>query len=284
MPAAEFDTIADAYDQTRRPLDEQTLGGITAMLEEYACSSILEIGVGTGRVSVPLRQSGYEITGIDVSIRMLERAKMKGLANLILGDGNMTPFRSKSFDATLMTHVFHILEDPLSVMQEAARVSEIGVLALIRKSSGSQPWPSFAWGGFEAPSNGKVDGAREERHERFRRIAEKYHWKWDRTGRLRNWGKEQEIVKTHPPDEIRVVSDVVVSMTLEDRITRIQKGAYGYLAAMPIEMRNEVIREMRREAQLHPEQAVQTRHEIYQVAMWRSEGLLRLISRAPQAT
>jgi ubiquinone/menaquinone biosynthesis C-methylase UbiE len=279
LAEVEFDRIADVYDETRRALDNETLIGLREMLTKHACHSILEIGVGTGRISLPLMRSGYEITGADVSRRMMERAKAKGVANLILADGRRTPFREKSFDATLMAHVFHLLEDPLVVMREAARASRVGVFALVRKSSENRPWYPF-WGGGPPPpgsGSGSDEAAAkffEERRERFRKLAEKYHWNWDPSRRLRNWRREQEILVTHPPDDLKVVSDVMVNETLDDRIARFQKGGIGYLSEMPAEMREEIIKEMRANAASLPESARQPRHEVYQVAVWRSDRLL----------
>ena len=36
---------------------------------------ILELGVGTGRVAVPLAEAGYEVTGVDIDPAMLARAR-----------------------------------------------------------------------------------------------------------------------------------------------------------------------------------------------------------------
>ena len=288
MSEAEFDRIADVYDETRRALDEETLGGLVEMLTKYECRSILEIAVGTGRVSVPLMRRGFEITGTDISRRMMEKASAKGLANLVLADGSGTAFKDGSFDAALMAHVFHLLENPLAVIREGARVSRIGVFALVRK--GNRPWFGF-WGGGVPPSaapaaataseanNQGINGQAaakflEKRRERFRKIAEKYHWTWGSARRVHNWGRETEILQSLPPDELKVVSDVVVTETLEDRIARIQKGGYGFMSEMPAEMREEVIKLMRTDAESLPEWARQPRHEVYQVAMWRSEKLL----------
>lgn len=38
---------------------------------------ILEVGVGTGRIAIPLAQAGYEVVGLDLSARMLDRARIK---------------------------------------------------------------------------------------------------------------------------------------------------------------------------------------------------------------
>src|SRR5512134_1834309 len=59
---------------------------------QMARGPVLEIGCGTGRVTIPLAAAGAEITGLDVSASMLEEAKRKaqnqGLRiNWIAADG-----------------------------------------------------------------------------------------------------------------------------------------------------------------------------------------------------
>ena len=282
MAEVEFDRIADIYDDTRRALDAVTLDGMSEMFTRYGCRSILEIAVGTGRVSVPLMKKGFEITGADISRRMMEKARAKGMPNLVLADGSASAFRDGSFDATLMAHVIHILEDPLTVLREAARVSRVGVFALLRK--GGRLWFGF-WGGGGIPGAGAGEGNQgvndevskffEARRERFRLIAEKYHWTWDSARRRHNWGREIEVLESHAPDELKVVSDVVITETLEDRIARFQKGGYGFMTQMPAEMREEIIKQMRADSESLPEWVRGPRHEVYQVAMWRSDRLVR---------
>ena len=83
------------------------------MLATHDCRSILEIGVGTGRVSLPLYWNGYEITGVDISRKMMAKGKGQGFTISHPANGSQVPFRDKSFDATLMAHVFHLLENPI---------------------------------------------------------------------------------------------------------------------------------------------------------------------------
>lgn len=40
--------------------------------------AVLEIGCGTGRITIPLAQQGIDMTGLDIVPQMLERAKQKG--------------------------------------------------------------------------------------------------------------------------------------------------------------------------------------------------------------
>jgi SAM-dependent methyltransferase len=60
---------------------------------------ILELGVGSGRVAIPLAQAGYDVVGIDNSPAMLEQARLRleaegaGEGSLELVEGEMTDFR-----------------------------------------------------------------------------------------------------------------------------------------------------------------------------------------------
>jgi ubiquinone/menaquinone biosynthesis C-methylase UbiE len=274
-----FDQIADVYDETRRGLGEATLKGIEEMLTEYACRSILEIGVGTGRIALPLIKSGFEVTGMDISRRMMEKATAKGMRGLIRAEGSKAPFREKSFDAILMAHVFHLLDDPQSVMREAARVSRVGVFALVRKRTGAHSWSLFYNGDNSTGELSDYDEDTkkffEERRERFRKIFKKYGQ--DPSEIFPNWRKEKEVLDTYPPDDLKVVSDTVVTENIEERIARFEKGSYSSVLRMPIEMRKEIVEEMRSySSSPHPREAarIRPRHEVYQLALWKSDKLL----------
>jgi ubiquinone/menaquinone biosynthesis C-methylase UbiE len=284
--SADFDRFAEVYDETRRALDERTLQGIKEMLTKHQCHSILEIGVGTARVALPLSKSGFEITGLDLSKRMMEKAQSKGVKNLILAEGSRAPFKDKSFDATLMVHVLHLLSDSMSVMQEAAKISRIGVFALLRKKpdDGREPrWFSFLFGAGDPPNaqaadmdnTGRSNMVSSERN-RFRHIAEKYGYDWDYAAkRLGSWVREYEILDKYPPEDLKTVSDAVVSENLKERISRLEKAVFGSLSSMPEAMRKEVAQELHSFANSHPESRVsKPRHEIYQLAMWSSEKLV----------
>ena len=277
MATAEFDRVADVYDDTRRPLHAETLGGLVGMLDGRRCRSILEVGVGTGRISVPLSARGFQMTGLDLSRRMMERALAKGITDLVLADARKPPFRSDAFDAGFMAHVFHLLEDPLAVMREVAKVVRVGVFALVRVQPGDWAWFTFLGGEYpsKGPASEEATRRREERRAKLMNIAAKYDWKWDPEARARNWRREQEILVTHRPDELKVVSDVVVTDTLDERIERLRKGAYSFMANMPSEMKDELIRMMKADAASHPELARRSRHEAYQVGFWSSRSLLR---------
>src|SRR5438128_12662491 len=73
-----FDRAADTYDQTRGyPPDVQERIG-RALLDAAGAthqSRILEMGVGTGRIALPIIRAGYRYTGVDISPRMMEKLR-----------------------------------------------------------------------------------------------------------------------------------------------------------------------------------------------------------------
>ena len=75
-PTTYGDRIADVYDEWFAvPSDtEDTVG----FLSDLAGSGpVLELGIGTGRVALPLAQRGHEVRGVDASEAMVEKLRAK---------------------------------------------------------------------------------------------------------------------------------------------------------------------------------------------------------------
>ena len=60
--ATDFDRISPEYDATRSPLDGATLDGLARVFRDHGVTRLLEVGVGTGRIAVPLGERGFDIT------------------------------------------------------------------------------------------------------------------------------------------------------------------------------------------------------------------------------
>jgi ubiquinone/menaquinone biosynthesis C-methylase UbiE len=133
-----FDQIAEFYDMTRRPPLKNEIDAIITQLD--GSKTVLEIGVGTGRMSIPIQEKGFDVTGIDISARMLEKAREKGIRHLVIGDARKLPFLDSSFDAALIVHVFHLIEDNVKVMQEAGRVTRKMVMSIVREHEPSDEY------------------------------------------------------------------------------------------------------------------------------------------------
>lgn len=138
MGHVDFDYIAERYDETRPPLPGETLHKLLAVIS--GSKNVLEIGVGTGRIAIPLQENGFDVTGIDISVNMLEIAHKKGLKKYMVADAKSLPFDDESFDSVLIVHVFHLLEDVDAVMKEAMRVARKNVVTIFTsRQENSEP-------------------------------------------------------------------------------------------------------------------------------------------------
>ncbi len=122
-----FDRIASAYDHVRAHPSEvaQRIG---ASLAEICGADVLELGVGTGRIALPLARAGCRVTGVDVSDGMLRVAQAANEPQLALlrGDIARLPLASASFDAIVVVHVLHLLKDWRSALVDGRRALRPG--------------------------------------------------------------------------------------------------------------------------------------------------------------
>lgn len=129
-----------------------------AAFEQKDGDKILEIGVGTGR-SLRYYAPHVEVTGIDVSSEMLERARRRYLhphypqvKALLEMDAQSLEFKDDSFDGVVAMYVASVVPDPGAMVHEMFRVcrpggvivvvnhfaSEAGIFRKVEK--GFAPW------------------------------------------------------------------------------------------------------------------------------------------------
>ena len=89
---------------------------------------VLEVGVGTG-ISLPLYPRNVRITGIDVSLEMLqkararvERAKLSNVEALLEMDAEAMAFPDASFDKVVAMYVVSVVPRPDKLLEELHRV------------------------------------------------------------------------------------------------------------------------------------------------------------------
>jgi len=119
-----FDRAADYYDQTRDLPEPVATYGIPALLNFIASNGkILDVGTGTGRISVPLLRLGADVIGVDLSLNMMAKLREKYPSpRLAQADASRLPFRSQQFDAVLTMHVMHLVAPWREALREYCRV------------------------------------------------------------------------------------------------------------------------------------------------------------------
>ncbi|MFJ4778006.1 class I SAM-dependent methyltransferase [Streptomyces sp. NPDC088762] len=125
---------------------------------------VLDIGCGTGSVSLLLAEAGHRPTGVDLAPRMVEQARTKfetaGLAGrFLVGDAMMPPTGEQQFDVVLSRHLVWTLPDPEAALREwVTRLRPGGRLVLVEgrwREAGQRGVPYVA-GAESLPWNGGI--------------------------------------------------------------------------------------------------------------------------------
>jgi SAM-dependent methyltransferase len=74
-PETYGERVADVYDEWYKPMD--SAAEVALLTELCAGGPALELGIGTGRVAIPLRANGVEVHGVDASPAMVEQMRAK---------------------------------------------------------------------------------------------------------------------------------------------------------------------------------------------------------------
>jgi SAM-dependent methyltransferase len=132
-----FDRAARYYDQTRG-LPPDTVAAQTQLLagELAGAGPVLEIGVGTGRIAVPLAGAGVTIAGLDLSAAMLAVLAAKSpTVPAVRGSALELPLADQSVAAVIACHVLHLIPDWRAAVDEALRVLRPGGLLLAARGN-----------------------------------------------------------------------------------------------------------------------------------------------------
>jgi len=121
-----YNRISKIYDVLEGPMEAMTMSTWREkLITSVEGDQVLEVGVGTGKNSL-LYPEKLEITGIDFSEKMLEKAiqKTKGKENITLieMDAQNMSFADNTFDTVVTSCVFCSVPDPVKGLKEIRRV------------------------------------------------------------------------------------------------------------------------------------------------------------------
>ena len=122
-----YKRVSGFYDYTFGQIFRPGQKKLVRMMECTSKDKVLEIGIGTG-TSYKYYPMETEVTGIDISPDMLEKAK-KNIRkhnlqnkNVIMMNGEQLKFEDNSFDKVVGMYVVSVTENPNQLIKEMKRV------------------------------------------------------------------------------------------------------------------------------------------------------------------
>lgn len=145
-----FDKNAENYDKwyttiLGKHVDETETLCVFDLLKPEPGMKILDAGCGTGNFSIKLAKMRCEVTGIDISEKMLAIARKKALeenlkANFYSMDVCSLEFDDGTFDAVISVTAFEFMGKPVEAMNEMFRVLKRNGILLLGTINRNSKW------------------------------------------------------------------------------------------------------------------------------------------------
>ncbi len=92
---------------------------------------VLDVGAGTGRVSIALADLGCDVVAVDPSVPMLSALRSKSANTsipIVAAEGAHLPFRPESFDVVIFARILYVIADWKASLREAFHTIKAGGL------------------------------------------------------------------------------------------------------------------------------------------------------------
>ncbi|OIJ99347.1 methyltransferase [Streptomyces sp. MUSC 14] len=131
-----FDEDAELYDRARPGYPSELYDDLTELAGTGPGSRVLEVGCGTGQVTVPLAGRGCRITAVEAGPSMAEiaRRNLAGTpgAEVVTARFEEWPLPVAPFDVVVSATAFHWIDPAVRVAKAADALRPGGALAVVR--------------------------------------------------------------------------------------------------------------------------------------------------------
>lgn len=135
-----YDLAARDYDKREAYLNSFEKNQLLPLLGDIKGKKLLDVGAGTGRLSLPLARLGAVVTALDISERMLmELYKKNKTVKTVAGDAESLPFENETFDIVTAAFLIVHLKDPTRFFDEVYRVLNDGGLFVVTNINQKDP-------------------------------------------------------------------------------------------------------------------------------------------------
>lgn len=111
------------YDDHEKYWDSFEKNYLNRFMKELEGKKVLDVGAGTGRLSVRLQEAGAQVTALDLSPEMLGKLKAKNSEiETVVADVHEMPFEDDSFDMIFSSFLLVHLKKITPFLDECYRV------------------------------------------------------------------------------------------------------------------------------------------------------------------
>ena len=124
-----FNFIGPFYDLIFGRSNAQKIVALTDLGKDHA---LLDVGGGTGRVTVLYKSISNNLLIVDSALNMLRKAREKGIRS-IYSQSEMLPFRGQIFERIIMVDTLHHVRDQQQTLNEMWRLLAPGGKLIIEE-------------------------------------------------------------------------------------------------------------------------------------------------------
>ena len=134
-PGNIFNEVASLYDEVRPGYPTQIVDAIVALADLPSRGRILEIGCGTGQITLPFAARGYSILALEPGAALaalaVRNCRPYPRVDIVQTSFEAWPLERQAFDLVLSAQAFHWIAPEYGCARAAAALKSGGALALV---------------------------------------------------------------------------------------------------------------------------------------------------------